>query len=322
MYQACFIVLSVMQLSFMNRKPKIATFYNQKQVCFDLIQEKSYSKSPMKPFLLMERIQSRGLLEHFEIFSEFEPFEEHDFYTAHTKEYVTNVFHQTGNYASNGIPWSKNLVESVRYTNSALYHAIKHSLSFTDQLCFAPVSGMHHATPGAGQGFCTFSGQAIASLKLFDETEFCGAWLDLDGHFGNSIEDTRSFDPRLDQAVPLDCNVNPFGMHADYVRNFTEKLDPVKQRILNNQVHYVVFAHGADSHVDDDLGGQCDTDHWLQCADVFVHWVEEVSQSLGKPLPVILALFGGYRRDDYSIVLDLHLSSIERCRRLCGFNTF
>lgn len=74
--------------------------------------------------------------------------------------------------------------------------------------------------------------------------------------------------------------------------------------------------------MDDDLGGKCDTDHWLQYADVFVHWVEEVSQSLGKPLPVTLALFGGYRRDDYSIVLDLHLSSIERFRRLCGFNTF
>lgn len=306
----------------MSRKSTIATFYNKKQVCFDLIMDQSYSKSPIKPYLLMERIQSRGLLQHFEIFSDFLPYDQDDFCTAHTEEYVSNVFNQTGNYDSNGVPWSENLVESVRYTNSALYHAIKHSLAHPEQLCFAPVSGMHHATPGAGQGFCTFSGQAIASLKLFDELAVCGAWLDLDGHFGNSIEDTRSFAPRLDQAVPLDCNVNPFGMYADYVQNFREKLGPVKNRILNNQVHYVVFAHGADSHVDDDLGGQCDTEHWLQCADVFTHWVEEVSQELGKPLPVTLALFGGYRRDDYNIVLDLHLSSIERCRRLCGYSSF
>ncbi|MFM8977581.1 MAG: hypothetical protein ACKOJE_05980 [Bacteroidota bacterium] len=306
----------------MIRKPTIATFYNKKQVGFDLSMDQSYSKSPIKPYLLMERIQSRGLLQHFEIFSDFVPYEQDDFSAAHTEEYVSNVFNQSGNYNSNGIPWSVNLVESVRYTNSALYHAIKHSLAYPEQLCFAPVSGMHHATPRAGQGFCTFSGQAIASLKLFDEFAVCGAWLDLDGHFGNSIEDTRSFAPRLDQAVPLDCNVNPFGMNADYVQNFREKLEPVRNRILNNQVHYVVFAHGADSHVDDDLGGQCDTEHWLQCADVFTHWVEEVSQELGKPLPVTLALFGGYRRDDYNIVLDLHLSSIERCRRLCGYSSF
>jgi hypothetical protein len=74
--------------------------------------------------------------------------------------------------------------------------------------------------------------------------------------------------------------------------------------------------------VDDDLGGQCDTGHWLQCVDVFVYWVEEVSQGLGKPLRVTSALFGGYRQDDYLIVLDLQLSSMARCRRLCGFNTF
>ena len=40
------------------------------------------------------------------------------------------------------------------------------------------------------------------------------------------------------------------------------------------------------------------------------------SLQLRKPLPVTLALFGGYRKDDYNIVIDLHLSSIARCRSL------
>ena len=93
----------------------------------------------------------------------------------------------------------------------------------------------------------------------------------------------------------------------------------MKRRILAGKVHYVVFAHVADSHIDDDLGGQCDTAHWLACAELFSTWVNEVSLEIGKPLPVTLALFGGYRTDDYNIVLDLHLASIERCRSiLCG----
>jgi acetoin utilization deacetylase AcuC-like enzyme len=302
----------------MLRKPTIATFYNKKQVCFDSIRERSYSKSPLKPYLLMERIHALGLESNFDIHSDFQPFTQEDFHLAHSEEYVNNVFNQQGNYQSNGVPWSENLVESVRYTNSAMYHAIKHSLGQPDQLCFAPVSGMHHATPTAGQGFCTFSGQVIASLKLYDEFGVSGAWLDLDGHYGNSIEDSRYFVPRLNQAIPLDCNVNPSGRNAGYVQNFREKLEPVRRRILAGEVHYVVFAHGADSHIDDDLGGQCDTAHWLQCAEVFTQWVADVSEEMGKPLPVTLALFGGYRSDDYNIVLHLHLASIERCRALCG----
>lgn len=294
----------------------IATFYTEKQVCFDAIRERSFSQSPLKPYLLMERINNSELSASFEIHDDFEPFKFDDFALAHTKTYINNFFNKTGNYESNHVPWSENLAESVCYTNSAMYQAIKHSISNPEQLCFAPVSGMHHATPNAGQGFCTFSGQVIASLKLYDELGLSGAWLDLDGHFGNSIEDSRAFAPRLNKAIPWDCNVNPVGYNETYVDDFKTKLERVRRRILEGKIHYVVFAHGADSHIDDDLGGQCDTAHWLSCATIFSHWVNKVSEEIGRPLPVTLALFGGYRSDDYTIVLNLHLASIIRCKEL------
>lgn len=300
----------------MQRKQTITTFYTDKQVCFDSIREHSYSQSPLKPYLLMQKIERGERQSHFEVHSDFPPFNQEEFLLAHTEEYVSNFFNKTGNYRSNGIPWSENLATSVTYTNSAIYHAIKHSLEHPDQLCFAPVSGMHHARPDSGQGFCTFSGQVIASLKLYDELGVSGAWLDLDGHFGNSIEDSRGFDPRINKAIPWDCNVNPIGYNEEYLQDFTFKLERVKRRILEGKVHYVVFAHGADSHIDDDLGGQCDTAHWIACAELFSTWVNQVSLEIGKPLPVTLALFGGYRTDDYNIVLDLHLASIERCRTI------
>lgn len=41
----------------MNRNRKIKVFYTPKQVCIDNIKEKLYSKSPLKPMLLMEYLE-------------------------------------------------------------------------------------------------------------------------------------------------------------------------------------------------------------------------------------------------------------------------
>jgi hypothetical protein len=47
--------------------------------------------------------------------------------------------------------------------------------------------------------------------------------------------------------------------------------------------------------------------------------VNAISKKIGKPLPVTLALFGGYRADNYNAVLDLHLSSLALiAKEICG----
>ena len=105
----------------------------------------------------------------------------------------------------------------MRYTNASLYHAIEHAVAHPEQVTFSPTSGFHHARPAAGSAFCTFSGQVIAAIKIFREHRLVGAYLDLDGHFGNSIEDSRTFVADLNQAIPPGCNINPDGDHADYL---------------------------------------------------------------------------------------------------------
>jgi acetoin utilization deacetylase AcuC-like enzyme len=297
-------------LAMKQRSKKIRTFYTDQQVCFDNIQNASFSKSPLKPYLLMQRIKQLGMNNLFVQTSQFEPFTKADFELAHTALYVQNVFNGEGNYRSNNLPWSKNLVHSLGFTNAALYEAKKYALLKPQTVCFAPVSGMHHAQPNRGSGFCTFSGQVISALKLYDEFGVSGAYFDLDGHYGNSIEDTRAFEPKLNLAIPLGCNVNPSGHNGSYIEAFKNGLLRVGELILAGKIHYVVFAHGADSHADDDIGGGCDTKHWLLCAEIFAEWVNEISAKMGKPLPVTLALFGGYRADNYNAVLDLHLSSL------------
>ena len=298
------------------RSKKIRTFYTDQQVCFDNIQSASFSKSPLKPYLLMQRIRAKKISSLFLKTDQFKPFEKSDFQLAHTQLYVDNFYEGVGNYRSNSLPWSKNLVHSVGYTNAALFEAKKYALMHPQTVCFAPVSGMHHAQPERGSGFCTFSGQVISALKLYEEFGVSGAYFDLDGHFGNSIEDSRSFNPTLNLAIPKGCNVNPSGYNETYIESFKQGLAHVGTLILSGKIHYVVFAHGADSHQDDDIGGGCDTKHWLLCAEIFAEWVNAISKKIGKPLPVTLALFGGYRSDNYNAVLDLHINSLSICSKI------
>jgi len=295
---------------------KIKTFYTDKQVCFDSIKESSYSQSPLKPHLLMKRFQETGHADLLDIDGSFEPIKKEDYYIAHTKDYVENVYTGTGNCRSNSLPWSQNLVDSLPYTTGSLYAASKWAIEHPEQIAFAPISGMHHAQPERGSGFCTFSGQVVSAIKIYQETGKVCAYLDLDGHFGNSIEDTRKFNPLLNKAIPRGCNINPSGHDSIYLDDFKDQLNKLGRKILNGEVDYVVFAHGADSHSSDDLGGQCGTWYWLECSKAFAQWANHISNLLGRKLPVVLALFGGYRKDDYNSVLDLHIKSILACSNI------
>jgi acetoin utilization deacetylase AcuC-like enzyme len=240
-----------------------------------------------------------------------------DFLLAHTPEYVDAFFAGRRPLCEpNRLAWSPQFADSVRYTNASLYHAIEHAVAHPEQVTFSPTSGFHHARPAAGSGFCTFSGQVIAAVKMFREHRVVGAHIDLDGHFGNSIEDSRNFVPDLNQALPPGCNINPDGDYADYLDSVKENLAELEVRLARGEVNYVVFAHGADSHEADDLGGQCTTTEWLEASALVYGMLDRVSKQLGRPVPLTLALFGGYREDNYEAVLRLHAADLVRCLQI------
>jgi len=175
------------------RNPKINMFYRPEMVLNDN-RTNNYSRSPEKPRLLRDFLKASGLYSNFNEISDWEPFTREDFLTAHTAEYVDNFFAGIPHdCVSNGLKWSAQFADSVRYTNASLYCAVKNSLEEPRTVAFSPTSGFHHARPYCGSGFCTFSGQVIASLKLYRDRRAVGAYIDLDGHFGNSIEDAREF---------------------------------------------------------------------------------------------------------------------------------
>lgn len=274
--------------------------------------EDSKSKSPLKPQKLIEFIKNKEVQSKFELIQNFNKYNIKDFLIAHTKQYVNNFFKGNINYVEAiKIPWSKEMCDAVKYTNASLYHSIKHSILNPKDIVLSPTAGFHHATPEMGYDFCPFSGQVIASIKIYEEYGLSGCYLDLDAHFGNSIEDSRKYVKNLNDAIPKGFNINPTGVSQSYLKSLEKNLKTLKKAILNNKIHYVVFCHGADSHIDDDLGaGSLTTEQWLECSNMVYGMIEEVSEEMGKNIPLTLSLFGGYRRDNYEFVLDLHLQSI------------
>jgi acetoin utilization deacetylase AcuC-like enzyme len=298
------------------RDRQIHVFYRPEQVRA-AESGRIFSRSPLKPRLLLEFLTRYGIDSHFVRHDGWLPFGREDFLLAHTVEYVDAFFAGRQPLCeSNELEWSVQFADSVRYTNASLYSAIEHAVTHPEQVRFSPTSGFHHACPDSGFGFCTFSGQVVAAVKLFRERGVAGAHIDLDGHFGNSIEDSRDFAPDLNEAIPCGCNINPKGKHCIYLQSLEEHLTDLEGRLVRNEVQYVVFAHGADSHEDDDLGGQCTTAEWLEASRIVYEMIHRVGGQLSRPVPPTLALFGGYRRDHYEAVLRLHAADLVECLKI------
>lgn len=302
------------------REGRIRAFYRPQMVPADDTGTENYSKSPQKPVRMMAFLEKEDLLGDFLVDADWPPFAREDFLLAHTADYVDDFFAgKQPRCDSNWFHWTPSLAESVRWTNTSLYQAIRHALLHPQEVTLAPVSGFHHATPHGGNGFCTFSGQVIAAIRLWREHRCRTAFIDCDQHFGNSIEDSRFFAKDLAQAIPPGANLNPEGSHQAYLRDLRAQLKSLGERILQGEIDVVVFCHGADSHEWDDMGGQCTTEEWLEAGRIVYEWVRELDGRRGQLLPLALALFGGYRRDDFDSVLALHAADLVACLNiLCG----
>lgn len=273
----------------------------------------NYSKSPSKPRRFLDFLRHTPVWEHVQVSDDFVPMPRNQLLLAHTTRYVDAFLSGESRLASSsGLNWSMEFRDSVLLTNSCLLTALREAIDGpAPNLTMAPVSGFHHAGPEAGEGFCTFSGQVIAALVLYQERGLRGAWLDLDGHFGNSIEDSRDFAPDLNQAIPQGCNINPRGEGKTYLIDLAKKLEMLTELVVSNRIDYVCVAHGADSHEWDQLGSQLTTSEWLEASDLIYEGIVAMRQ-VRPTLPVTMALFGGYRDDHPESVLGLHAMDLAK----------
>lgn len=293
------------------RDTRIRTFYKPEMALKKRVEE-NFSQSPNKPRLFIDYVNKKGKSDLLLIDEDFDPYSKEDFYIAHTKSYVDRFF-DTGD-ETNKLKWSQEFAETVKYTNSSFYNAIKYSILNPEVITFSPTAGFHHATPYNGLGFCTFSGQVIASKKIYDQFGISGAYIDLDAHYGNSIIDSIKFVKDLDKAILF--NINPMGRYYFYKKDLLESLQVLKDNILNGNVKYLVFAHGADStEKDDSYGGRLSDDEWIEMSYIVYEFIKKIDTELGRPIPLTLSLFGGYRKN-FDEVLELHLKDLQICHAI------
>jgi acetoin utilization deacetylase AcuC-like enzyme len=279
-----------------------------------------YTYNPAKPRLIMEYLERKGLIDNFSMVGDFPPLSREDYYLAHTKEMVDNFFDRGKTSRILGVKWTPEYARATTYEGASLYQAIRYAVQNPEEVCFSPSGAFHHVNPTRGALFCPFSGQVIASIKVYQEFGLCGAYIDLDGHYGNSIDNSRDFVTDIDKAISPVCgNINIMAYHQKYMEELKSNLAVLREEIIGNRVNYVVFGHGADSHEWDELASQLSTEEWIECSRLVYSMIRETEAVTGKQIPLILFLLGGYRKDDYISVLSLHTADLVTCLNiLCG----
>ena len=212
------------------KTPRLHTFYHPK-MSVNPENLTGYTLTPAKPRLMIEYLERKGLMEYFLLDNDFTPMSREDFYIAHTKEMVDNFFDKGKTSKILHIKWTPEYSESVKYENASLYHAIRYAVQHPEEVCFSPSSAFHHANPTRSALFCAFSGQVIASMKIYYEFGLCGSYIDLDGHYGNSIDNSRDFVPDIDKAISPVCgNINIIARHQTYIAvSYTHLTLPTKR---------------------------------------------------------------------------------------------
>lgn len=235
-----------------------------------------------------------------------EPIAVADLYLAHDPKHVDFIL---AGEKPNGFGNRDTAVaESLLYTTGAMYEAAHLALANGKVAC-APVSGFHHAGWGFSGGFCTFNGLMVTLYKLRDRGLIKrAAILDLDMHYGNGTEDIITL---LGSQSWIEHYSNSFT--ADQAEGFLKDLPAILEKWAASEPDILLYQAGADSHIDDPLGGYLTTAQMRRRDRI----VFETCEKLG--IPVAWALAGGYQRDGMGSikpVLRLHRATMEECAKV------
>lgn len=192
--------------------------------------------------------------------------------------------------------------------------------------------GFHHACHDDGHGFCVYAdiGLAIADLRrrgMLNESDRV-AYIDLDAHQGDGVCRTFYDDPRVfiydqynQQIFPLDilarrridCDVpvNKKCSEAEYLSALKTRLPAFLDSITKARpLKLAIYNAGTDIYEHDPLGRLSVSAAGVRERDRFV--LEEL---IGRKVPTMVLLSGGYTRESYRLVAEMVRDVIQRWDR-------
>lgn len=148
----------------------------------------------------LELARSFGLLELFDV-AEPPPADDALLLTVHSPEYLaalrTGQAHPQFGIGTEDQPLTPGLPEVASRIVTATTHAAEAVWSGRTRRAVNVSGGLHHAAAGAMSGFCMYNDTAVAIRRLLDLGAERVAYLDLDAHHGDGVEQIFWDDPRV-----------------------------------------------------------------------------------------------------------------------------
>jgi acetoin utilization deacetylase AcuC-like enzyme len=274
--------------------------------------------------------------EKIEIVS-FNSLKKEDFYLIHDKNYVDDIF---SGKIKNGFGQKRADFEDVFcLTNSSLYEASK--IALKEKVAVSPSSGFHHARYDKAEGFCTFNGLILTSVKLKEErlVNKVGI-LDFDMHYGNGTDEIIKklkidYIHHYTAGKKYDLNFKFLEVFKSLIKYFynqrgVNKKPKLRQKLLKgkgklfiNEINkilegfkdcdLIIYQAGADQHIDDPYGGLLTYDEMRERDKKVFNFCKKNS------IPIVWNLAGGYQKDEKGSiepVLRCHRQTMEECLKV------
>ena len=208
--------------------------------------------------------------------------------------------------SSNGLGWDENLWNSVLHSTAGILRAID------DVASGAPVaaslsSGLHHATPSHGSGFCTINSLAIGAL-FAARRGLKVVILDLDAHCGGGTEAfLRRYPNEAASILHVDVSIIPFDRYEPRATGSSLQMTTRDSYLADIDDALALVVAAKPDLVIHNAG----IDVWPSVDKSVVHERESrvaktiVSHGIG----CVVVMAGGYGQDDD--IVPLHLSTLQ-----------
>jgi len=205
---------------------------------------------------------------------------------------------------------SASVARSLPYTCGACHDSAVVALK--DGISASLSSGFHHAGPAAPRGFCTFNGLMIATVQLLNKRQARKiAIIDCDYHYGDGTQ-------AIIEALGLSDRVLHISFGLLYTKSeqadaYLDNMRRLGGLLTRFGPDLVIYQAGADTHVDDPLGGLLTSDQMRERDSTMFAIARRLS------IPLTWNLAGGYQIEaDGSIprVVELHLNTFEEALKV------
>lgn len=275
----------------------IPVFYTEAMVA----DSESFSPSARKPAAVVRSWQVLGV--PLEIVAP-RPVTVDELARAHDRAYVEDVL--AGRRKNGFGNRSPAVAASLPFTSGAMLAAARAAIA-NGHVAVAPCSGFHHAGYDHAGGFCTFNGLMVTACALRAEglAKAVGI-LDFDQHWGDGTEDIIE---RLDAGWVRHYSAGVRWQRVEQAEAFLEAVPGIVRSMQDCDV--LLYQAGADSHVDDPLGGWLTTEQ-LRERDRLVF-----ENAQRHAVPIAWNLAGGYQ-EPFSRVLEIHDNTMLECAQIYG----